>query len=132
MDIRGWVAGELTEFWANKLGFGAGCLKWLGVAAAMIFIVGAPLLVLQASKPDRPIGESIREIDQDVRFIVIGNSIADTRIDPVELEQIVTDGRTVKLQSSASKPALWYLRLKNEVVASVQRPQTVLFFFQKR
>jgi hypothetical protein len=62
-------------------------------------------------------------------FVVIGDSMAGSRIDPVVFTQV--SGRTVApLLYAGSGPAWWYLVLKNWVIASGIRPQAVFIFFR--
>jgi len=62
-------------------------------------------------------------------FVVIGDSMAGSRLDPALFTQIT--GRPVApLLYAGSGPAWWYLVLKNWVVASGIRPQAVFIFFR--
>ena len=62
-------------------------------------------------------------------FVIIGDSMAGTRIDVPRLTQL--SGRTIApLLSAGSGPAYWYLVLKNWVIASRIRPRCVFIFFR--
>ena len=62
-------------------------------------------------------------------FVVIGDSMAGSRIDPVVFTQV--SGRSVApLLYAGSGPAWWYLVLKNWVIASGIHPQAVFIFFR--
>jgi hypothetical protein len=65
----------------------------------------------------------------DPAWVVIGDSMAGSRIDPALLTQR-TGGRTAPLLYAGSGPAWWYLALKNWVIASHIRPRAVLVFFR--
>jgi len=62
-------------------------------------------------------------------LVVIGDSMAGSRIDPALLDQL-TGERTAPLLYAGSGPAWWYLALKNWVVASGIRPRAVVVFFR--
>ena len=62
-------------------------------------------------------------------FVVIGDSMAGSRIDPVLFTRI--SGQSVApLEYAGSGPAWWYLVLKNWVIASGIRPKAVFVFFR--
>jgi hypothetical protein len=62
-------------------------------------------------------------------FVVIGDSMAGSRIDPAVFTRV--SGRSVApLLYAGSGPAWWYLVLKNWVIASGVHPQAVFIFFR--
>ena len=62
-------------------------------------------------------------------YVVIGDSMAGTRIDARRLTELA--GRPVApLLQAGSGPAYWYLLLKNWVIASGTRPRVVFIFFR--
>jgi len=62
-------------------------------------------------------------------YVVIGDSMAGTRIDVPRFTQLA--GRTVApILSAGSGSAYWYLVLKNYVVASGIRPRAIFIFFR--
>src|SRR3954462_2735045 len=62
-------------------------------------------------------------------FVVIGDSMAGSRIDPAVFTRV--SGQTVApLLYAGSGPAWWYLVLKNWVIASGIRPKAVFIFFR--
>lgn len=64
-------------------------------------------------------------------FVFIGNSMLETRIDPVYLTHLL-DGRVaISLAVLGSQSAIWYLQLKNLVAASDVPPRTVFVFFRE-
>jgi hypothetical protein len=65
----------------------------------------------------------------DPAWVVIGDSMAGSRIDPRLLTER-TGGRTAALLYAGSGPAWWYLALKNWVVASRIHPRAVFVFFR--
>lgn len=62
-------------------------------------------------------------------FIVIGDSMAGTRVDPSRLEQLSGEPVAPLLQAG-SGPVYWYLALKNWVIPSGAKPKAVLIFFR--
>ena len=62
-------------------------------------------------------------------WVVIGDSMAGSRIDPALLSER-TGGRTAPLLYAGSSPAWWYLVLKNWVIPSGIRPRAVIVFFR--
>jgi hypothetical protein len=65
----------------------------------------------------------------DPAWVVIGDSMAGSRIDPAVLTQL-TGGRTAPLLYAGSGPAWWYLVLKNWVIPSGIHPRAVIVFFR--
>ena len=61
--------------------------------------------------------------------VVIGDSMAGTRIDPAILEQL-SGRRVFAILHPGSGSAVWYLALKNWVIASGVRPRAVFIFFR--
>ena len=71
--------------------------------------------------------EALRGMQPD--FVVIGDSMAGSRIDPVLFTQV--SGESVApLLYAGSGPAWWYLVLKNWVIASGIHPKAVFVFFR--
>ena len=62
-------------------------------------------------------------------WVVIGDSMAGSRIDPALLTRL-TGGQTAPLLYAGSGPAWWYLALKNWVIPSGIRPKAVVVFFR--
>ena len=62
-------------------------------------------------------------------WVVIGDSMAGSRIDPALLTRL-TGGQTAPLLYAGSGPAWWYLALKNWVIPSGIRPRAVVVFFR--
>jgi hypothetical protein len=62
-------------------------------------------------------------------WVLIGDSMADSRIEPVLLASL-TGRVTVPLLYAGSGPAWWYLVLKNWVIASGIHPKAVIVFFR--
>lgn len=62
-------------------------------------------------------------------WVVIGDSMAGSRIDPALLFRL-TGGQTAPLLYAGSGPAWWYLALKNWVIPSGIRPKAVIVFFR--
>ena len=62
-------------------------------------------------------------------WVVIGDSMAGSRIDPALLSRL-TGGRTAPLLYPGSGPAWWYLAIRNWVIPSGIRPKAVIVFFR--
>lgn len=62
-------------------------------------------------------------------LVVIGDSMAGSRVDPALLSQL-TGRVTAPLLYAGSGPAWWYLALKNWVIASGIHPRAVIVFFR--
>jgi hypothetical protein len=62
-------------------------------------------------------------------WVVIGDSMAGSRIDPALLTRL-TGGLTAPLLYAGSGPAWWYLALKNWVIPSGIKPRAVIVFFR--
>ena len=62
-------------------------------------------------------------------WVVIGDSMAGSRIDPALLTRL-TGGVTAPLLYAGSGPAWWYLALKNWVIPSGIKPRAVIVFFR--
>ena len=71
---------------------------------------------------------TLREADCD--YILIGDSMAGTRIDPEYLSSLVGGHGVAALFHPGSGPAYWYLTFKNFVVNAGLRPKAVIFFFR--
>ena len=62
-------------------------------------------------------------------LVVIGDSMAGTRVDPAVLEQL-SGRRVFAILHPGSGSTFWYLALKNWVIASGVRPRAVFIFFR--
>lgn len=63
------------------------------------------------------------------RFVIVGDSMAGSRIDQRRLSEL-TGTRVYEILQAASGPAFWYLALKNWIIPSGARPQYVFIFFR--
>ncbi len=71
-----------------------------------------------------------RVISSRPDFVVIGNSMAGTRIHERTLNQVLAPRRAVSITYGGSRAAVWYLIFKNYIVASGVRPTRVVIFFR--
>jgi hypothetical protein len=71
---------------------------------------------------------SLREAANDV--ILIGDSMAGTRINPGHLSRLMGGHGAAALFHPGSGPAYWYLTFKNFIVNADLHPRTVVFFFR--
>ena len=65
---------------------------------------------------------------QNPEFVLIGNSMVQTRFDENLLRRLLRPHRVAVLGVSATKSAVWYLMLKNLVVLSGTHPRVIQFF----
>ena len=77
---------------------------------------------------DREAVEALREAANDV--ILIGDSMAGTRIHPGHLSRLMGGRGAAALFHPGSGPAYWYLTFKNLVVNAGLHPRTTVFFFR--
>ena len=71
---------------------------------------------------------TLREAAND--YILIGDSMAGTRINPGHLSRLIGGHGAAALFHPGSGPAYWYLTFKNFVVNAALRPRAVVFFFR--
>jgi hypothetical protein len=76
---------------------------------------------------DRDPIEQLAEVNPGI--VVIGDSMAGSRVDYVRLSQLAGTSATPIFQAG-SGPVWWYLALKNWVIASGVRPKVVFIFFR--
>jgi hypothetical protein len=114
---------------------GAGSwLRLLAVVGALL--LGGALVVWRSRQaPELPKAAFDARPLQRVRarrpdFVVIGNSMAGTRMHERMLNEVLAPRRAVTLTYGGSRAAVWYLILKNYVLASGVRPTRVLIFFR--
>ncbi len=72
--------------------------------------------------------DALREAANDV--ILIGDSMAGTRINPGHLSRLMGGHGAAALFHPGSGPAYWYLTFKNFIVNAGLHPRTVVFFFR--
>ena len=71
---------------------------------------------------------ALRESAND--YILVGDSMAGTRIDPGHLSRLIGGHGAAALFHPGSGPAYWYLTFKNLVVNAGLKPKAVVFFFR--
>lgn len=88
------------------------------------------LPTVEAPRAREPFDEEVVSTLQEAqsRFIIIGDSMAGTRVVPEYLSRIV--GPTAALLNAGTGSAYWYLVFKNNVVGARLSPRAVLFFFR--
>jgi hypothetical protein len=77
---------------------------------------------------DRDAVAALRESAND--YILIGDSMAGTRIDPGHLSRLIGGHGAAALFHPGSGAAYWYLTFKNFVVNAGLKPRAVVFFFR--
>lgn len=75
---------------------------------------------------DRRALEQLKRLNPE--FVLIGNSMVQTRFDENLLRRLLRPHRVAVLGVSATKSAVWYLMLKNLVVLSGTHPRVIQFF----
>lgn len=77
---------------------------------------------------DAEVVATLREAEPD--YIVIGDSMAGTRLDDRYLSRLVGGHGVAPILHPGSGSAYWYLVFKNWVIGSHIRPKAVIFFFR--
>jgi len=100
--------------------------RWHGVP-----VVPSYLPALEGPRERQPFDPA--RIDELARmnpaYVIIGDSMAGTRIDPTRLSELT--GRPIApILQAGSGPAWWYLVLKNWVIGAGVHPRAVLIFFR--
>ncbi len=125
---------------------GSGAFELMGIVVLMLavpLLIRATLVVSDEAPrriPYLPVFEGERQIDfaadrilelerMDPGYVVIGDSMAGSRIDELVLARL--SGRPVApVLQGGTGPVFWYLALKNWVIASGIRPRVVFVFFR--
>lgn len=113
-----------------------GAWRRLFVGLAVLGIAAVGLIALARHAPPEPRRPFDTRLVQRIRrrapsFVVLGNSMVDTRFDETELNRLLDPERVSVIGVGGSKTAHWYLTLKNVVLPAV-KPQRVLLFFRRR
>jgi hypothetical protein len=101
--------------------------RWLQLVVIVAVIVVIPSLI-SPRVPDAVYQLSI--ITEQPDDIFIGNSMLETRIDLGRYEQLNDGRKALALIDPGVGSAGWYLRLKNQVIASNSHPEKVFIFFK--
>jgi hypothetical protein len=106
--------------------------EWITLSISVIIVIGLPALVFRGD----PVGSFDRVADEyeiqsvEPDYVFIGNSMLDTRINPILLSELA-DGQKIHLLSNPGvMSAAWYLQLKNHVVEADVRPKAVFITFR--
>ena len=105
-------------------------LTFTGIFLLILFFPALyrPDIFLSLNKKDLPgFVMRLQQINPD--YIFIGNSMLGSRINP-EYLYALTGKKSYLLWTGGAASAAWYLMLKNAVLASGVRPQSVIFFFR--
>ncbi|HWA73406.1 MAG TPA: hypothetical protein VG937_13765 [Polyangiaceae bacterium] len=110
-----------------------GAWRRLALFVAMALFGLAVVVLASRSAPPpsrRPFDEKTVKRLRATRpdWVLIGNSLVNTRFHERTLNQLLAPKRVSVLGVSGSKSAVWYLTLKNQVLP-VTRPRRVLIFF---
>ena len=109
--------------------------SWFRLGAFLLLALYAAGLMIVVSRrsappPRAPFNASmlrrLRRMRPDI--VLLGNSMVYTRFEETRLRSLVPHHRVAVLGVSASKSSVWYLVLKNTIVASETHPRVVLFF----
>lgn len=111
--------------------------SWVRLSIVVLALIVAGVWIVWRARHAPPIAkrafdarplQRVRSVRPD--FVVIGNSMAGTRINERTLNQVLAPRRAVSITYGGSRAAVWYLVFKNYVVASGVRPQRVIIFFR--
>lgn len=125
-----WAWGQAGRVWA-VLRFLARprTAVFMGLMIAAVFL--PPILI--GGPPSRmPFNPGPLNHLKDYRpdFVIIGNSMAYTRINYKKLEELVPGRKVTLVRLPGSRMDSWYLMLKHYVVASGVKPKRVFLFFR--
>ncbi len=114
-----------------------GTVPTLGALAATIFAAVALARAAASAFPEPPALpfddlplRQLRLAQPD--FVFLGNSMLRSRIDGPLLDHLIAPDRAALLVENGAASALWYLQLKNTVIASGASPRRVVVFFRDR
>ena len=113
------------------------CVLPLGLRAVNSALPGADardsyLPTIESPRPREPFDQAAADAVREVQpeFVVIGDSMAGIRIDPLQLSRL-THTRTIGLYQQGSPVAYWYLAFKNLVVQNdLKSIRGAIFFFR--
>lgn len=104
---------------------------WFGLGSTILLILVVPALVLPpAGKLPFEAGPGEYLAARGTDFVLIGNSVLDTRINPTHLESMADGGKVGVLTAAGGLSSIWYLTLKNQVVQTDLNPRVVFIFFR--
>jgi len=107
-------------------------LRAVNVAVRSPNAVASYLPSIESPRPRSPFdteaAAALREASND--FILIGDSMAGTRINPGHLSRLIGGHGAAALFHPGCGSAYWYLTFKNLVVNAGLRPRAVIFFFR--
>jgi hypothetical protein len=108
---------------------------WARLCAFLLLIVLAVSLVTVTSR-SMPVPPRVPFNDRPLVFltrlqpeyVLIGNSMVGTRFDEATLRRLLRPHALSVMGANGAKSAVWYLMLKNLVIASGSHPRVLLFF----
>ena len=109
--------------------------SWFRLGAFLLLVLCAAGLTIEVSRRSAPpprarfnasLLRRLRRMRPDT--VLLGNSMVYTRFEEATLRRLLPKHRVAVLGVSASKSSVWYLVLKNTIVASETHPRVVLFF----
>jgi len=100
---------------------------WFGLAISIAVVLAIPILVSQIVPFNAGFSTAP---DSQPNVVFIGNSMLGTRIDVDEYEALLDDTGAIALVDVGMFSANWYLRLKNSVLVTDQKPDVVFVFFR--
>lgn len=110
---------------------------WLRLGVLGLAIAGTLVTVTFASRAQPPPekrpfdSRPLRRAQQKKpHVVVLGNSMAGTRIHEKTLDRLLAPRRSVVITMGGSRMGVWYLMLKNYVIASGAKPDRVIVFFR--
>lgn len=104
--------------------------SWMEFLAILIIVFGTPALFRSVEQPsfDYRTLEELKFLQPE--YVLIGNSMLETRIDARHLSRLLGGRKVAVLHSGGDMSSIWYLRLKNHVAASGSKPKAVFIFFR--
>lgn len=108
-----------------------GIRRWLGLVVFVVVVFAAPAALLRFSQDSSFDEAALNSLNrQQPEIVFIGNSMLETRIDPVHLTELLNGREVASLAVPGSQSAVWYLQLKKLVAATDRPPETVFVFFR--
>jgi len=117
-------SGERRTAWRRLL---------VGLAVLVVAAFGLSALARhEPPEPRAPFDAKLvrRLARQKPDFVILGNSMVDSRFDQAELNRLLRPARVSVIGVGGTKTAHWYLTLKNIVLPTIQ-PKRVLLFFRR-
>lgn len=124
---------SLSDTWRSA----ASRRAWFGFvfATGCVLCSLGTLSILSRRLPDVPRAafdpQPLRRLRRErPEFVLLGNSMVETRIDERLLNKLLAPRRAISLATGGSMTALWYSQIQNYVVPAGYRPSRLVLFFR--